>query len=569
MIMRQNMPQAFFFISVLVFTIWMMTYTFGVEDGYIRVGQTVNGDFSVHTAIIRSFSIGRNFPTQFPHFPDGTMRYHFMFHFFIAALEFLGLRIDIAINTISTITLFNVALLLYVMAIIITGKLEAGMLTIVFFFFRSSFSGLRYIFQNRPFDGVAGFLELLTGAESFIGYTNGEDWGIWNINVYVNQRHFALGISLMLIGIISMIPLFKKMYDTHKGHDKTESCLKRFLFQDNNWQPEKAIRAISLGVIFGASTFFHGSAMIALMCMLAVMGLFSKHRLEYLIIAVITFALAVLQSYFFAPGAELGSPRLLVGFIADDLSFRGIVTYIIMLKGVAVPIIIIGIALKLKRFIVFFLMFITPFIFAFTISLTPDITVNHKFVMISMALLNIFAANTICVLIGSSCRKLIKFARMLLGILLVVSIVLTGIIDAFAVRNLNQHTFDVRYTSSFQEWLLTNTHPHDIFLTATWGGPEELFLAGRKAYFAWPFYAWSGGHDTEAREKIFLEMVQPYSEEKARQLMIEHGISYIVIDRLFDSQIMFSSDPIMLKSIFPTVYSCSDHSIYVLKTDYH
>jgi len=157
---------------------------------------------------------------------------------------------------------------------------------------------------------------------------------------------------------------------------------------------------------------------------------------------------------------------------------------------------------------------------------------------------------------------------MLIGLLLVVSMVLTGIIDVFTVRNLNRHTFDVRYASSFQEWLVTNTHPHDIFLTATWGGPEELFLAGRKAYFGWPFYAWSGGHDTEAREEIFLEMVQPNSEEEVRQLMIEHGISYIVIDRLFDSQIMFPSDPSMLKSIFPIVFSYSEHSIYVLKTDF-
>jgi len=50
--------------------------------------------------------------------------------------------------------------------------------------------------------------------------------------------------------------------------------------------------------------------------------------------------------------------------------------------------------------------------------------------------------------------------------------------------------------------------------------------------------------------------------------MIEHGISYIVIDSLFDSQISFSSDSGMLKSFFPTVFSCSDYNIHVLKTDY-
>ena len=575
---NQNKALALFFSLVLVFAIWLMTLTFYVEDGYLRIGSTVYSDFSVHTAIIRSFSIGSNFPTQFPHYPDGTIRYHFMFQFYVGALEYMGLRMDLALNIMSIIALFNVTMLLYVTAVIITNKRAVGILSVIFFLFRSSFTGIRFLADHWPFDNIWQFINLITGNTGFIGrigasehfYTSHhEAWGIWNMNVYANQRHFALGISLMLTGILVMLPLMKKMYYVYEYRPLTvKERIVQFFFTAGAWLPEKYHRAIPLGVLTGAAVFFHGSAVIVLLCMLAVMGIFSKHRLEFLIIAVITYAMSTLQAGFFAPGVDLASPRLVYGFIAQDKSFTGIFMYVFMLTGVALIVTIIGLLLKFKRFIIFFLMFLTPFALTFTLSLTPDVAVNHKFLMISMALLNIFAAYAICVMMKHN-----TFGKFV-GAMIIVLMLSTGVIDVFTIQNSNGYddygnrkSYAFPLTSAYQDWVLENTKTDDVFLSA-WYSVNEIFLAGRMIYLGWPYYAWSGGHDTDGRGETYARLVRPVYPEDARRLMIEHEISYIIIDQGLYEKNDYDADPELLKAVFPTVFSDPERELYVLKTDY-
>ena len=565
-LVRHNIIPAIFFILVLAYVTWLMTISFYIYGGYIRMGFSVVSDFAVHTSIIRSFSIGSNFPTQFPHYPDGTMRYHFMFQFFVAALEFMGMRIDLALNIMSIVTLFNVCLLLYVFAMIITNRKAVGILTVVFFTFRSSFTGLRHIQEHWPLENIQHFFRLVTEEYGFIGYTSHEEaWGLWNMNVYANQRHLALGISLILIGLLIMLPLFKKMYEVF---DEFEYTFTEFFLSADSWVPENYTRAISFGLLLGATTFFHGSAVITLLSMLAMMGLFSKHRLEYLIIALITYSLAMLQSSFFAPGVELGRPTYFFGFISPDNSARGVAYFIIMLTGVALPLTIIGVIMKVKRFIIFFLMFMVPFIITFTISLTPDPTVNHKYLMISIALLNIFAAYAICVIMGNFPGKPIHVPGKIIGIVLTALMVFTGVIDLFTYRNINEIFADIPRTSTYQEWLIENTRPDDVFLTH-WHTVDELLMAGRFTYFGWPYYAWSGGHDTFGRDDIFQELVNPQTQEEAWRLMIEHEISYIVVCPQFAAQeYFFNADVETLKLIFPVVFEAPEHGITVLQTNF-
>ncbi|MDR1559509.1 MAG: hypothetical protein LBS84_07410 [Clostridiales bacterium] len=578
---KENIILAVFFSFALAFAIWLMTLTFYIKDGNIHMGVSVFSDFAVHTAIIRSFSEGSNFPTQFPHFPDGTIRYHFMFQFFTGALEYMGMRIDIALNLMSVTALLNATLLLYVVAVIVTQNRSAGILTVVLFLFRSSFAAPRFIMENWPFGSTEEFITLITGKNSFItpfsndssflGYTtNEETWGLYNMNVYANQRHFALGISMTLFGLLAMIPLMKKMYYIYEYRSLTiKERAKEFFFTASAWAPQSYWRAAALGVLFGASAFFHGSAVIALLSMLAVMGLFSKHRLEYLIIAAITYALATLQTNFFAPGVELARPRLVFGFISPDKSPMGLVAFIVMLTGIALFLALLGLFTHFRRFKVFFLMFLTPLIITFTISLTPDVTVNHKFLMISMALLNIFAAYAVCVIMDSVPGKAI-------GVILVAFMVSTGVIDALTVqsRNGGGRSIAIARTSPYQEWLLNETEPGSIFLTA-WNGVNELFFTGRYEFYGWPYYAWSGGYDTGGRQEVYRAMLRPGDAENFSRLAKENKISYVVIEpELFDVNDMgfHFADPDLLnilQSKFPVVYSEPERQLYVIKTDYN
>ena len=69
-----------------------------MKDGLLYSGFSVYGDYAPHTAMMRSFSRGNNFPTQYPHYGGQDVKYHFMFQFLVGNLEYLGLRLDLGYN---------------------------------------------------------------------------------------------------------------------------------------------------------------------------------------------------------------------------------------------------------------------------------------------------------------------------------------------------------------------------------------------------------------------------------------------------------------------------------------
>ena len=122
-----------------------MFYVFHVKDGMLYAGYSVFSDYAPHTAMIRSFSWGNNFPTQYPHFGGEDVKYHFMFQFLAGNLEYLGLRMDIAYNLISILSLESFLMMLYMITVRITGSRAAGVLGSCLFFFRSGTAFFRYV----------------------------------------------------------------------------------------------------------------------------------------------------------------------------------------------------------------------------------------------------------------------------------------------------------------------------------------------------------------------------------------------------------------------------------------
>ena len=244
-----------------------MYKTFNIKDGNINFGMSVFSDFAVHSALIRSFSMGSNFPTCFPHFPDGTMRYHFLFQFCTGTLEYLGFTIVDAFNILSILSLFNCVLLLYGVALELTGKRVVAMLSAVFLFCRPSFTGIIHFIDQWPYASADAALQSILTNFDFIGRTPNEAWGLWNTNVYANQRHLALGISVVLIGLWFMKPLirdFSLAWPTTELGEKMSfnDLLFNFLFTKEAWLPQNYFRAILIGLLVGGASFFNGSMVI-------------------------------------------------------------------------------------------------------------------------------------------------------------------------------------------------------------------------------------------------------------------------------------------------------------------
>ena len=125
------------FTVVTVFVTWMMFYVFHMKDGILYSGFSVFGDYAPHTAMMRSFSRGNNFPTQYPHYGGQDVKYHFMFQFLVGNLEYLGLRIDIGYNLVSILSLTGFLMILYAISYRMFHSFCAGASALVFFFFRS------------------------------------------------------------------------------------------------------------------------------------------------------------------------------------------------------------------------------------------------------------------------------------------------------------------------------------------------------------------------------------------------------------------------------------------------
>ena len=120
-----------------VFVTWMMFYVFHMKDGILYSGFSVYGDYAPHTAMMRSFSRGNNFPTQYPHYGGQDVKYHFMFQFLVGNLEYLGFRLDLGYNLVSILSLVGFLMVLYGISYRMFKSFWAGAAAICFLFFRS------------------------------------------------------------------------------------------------------------------------------------------------------------------------------------------------------------------------------------------------------------------------------------------------------------------------------------------------------------------------------------------------------------------------------------------------
>lgn len=539
-----------FFGALLIFLTWIMFYVFHVTKGVLYSGFSVYGDYAPHTAMMRSFSWGNNFPTQYPHFGGEDVKYHFMFQFLAGNLEYLGLRIDFAYNIVSILALWSFLMLLYELAGRITGRFWAGALTVVFFFFRSAVTFFRFAWEHLQ----AGDLwnTLLTNT-SFIGYTLNEDWGLWNFNVYLNQRHLAFGLLIVSIALW----IYLDWVDAGVSHAEKGICwFWRRLVSKEAWKSRNWETALLMGVLMGLCAFWNGAAVIGGLLILLGFALFSDGKLDYALTAAVTVIFSLLQTKCFMTGQNM-SPSFYWGFLADSKTVVGVLWYLFQMSGIFF---IGGLFLMLflkRRERVLLLSFLIPTVFAFCFSLTPDINVNHKYIMISYAFLAMFWA-------GAAVRiwKKGKFCRVP-AILLVLCLTVTGAYD-FVVILLNndvKHRIGVNMNSDLTKWLGANLDSTDLLLTPEYS-MNEVTLSGIMLYCGWPYYAWSAGYDTNYRAERAVEIYTSSDEAQVKKLVEEEGITYILFEEGSEFEQQECREDV-IEEIYPLVYCSEDGRIRI------
>ena len=554
--------EAVFFLLLLAFLTWIMFYVFYIKDGILYSGFTVYGDYAPHTAMMRSFSLGDNFPTQYPHFGGEDVKYHFMFQFLVGNLEYLGIRIDIAYNMLSVFALLGFLMMLYSIARRLTGSGAAGVVTVALFFFRSSFTFFRYLWEHLR---AGDLLKTLAENTSFIGYTPNEDWGLWNFNVYLNQRHLAFGLLIAAL----VLWYYLDLVEAGCSHsEKGLAWMKNRLFSAEAWKMRNPEGALAAGLALGLTAFWNGAAVIGGLLILLGFAVFSDGKLDYLATAVTAVLFSVLQSKVFIRGSAVEA-GFYWGFISEDKSPAGVLWFLIQMSGIFFAGAVLLLPLLKKRLHrVLAVSCLFPVVFAFCFSLTPDITVNHKYIMISYAFLAVLWAGVLTGLWKrkDGSRRSAAVIRRAAAVLLAVCLTATGIYDFVVILRNNGpgHRVTVNMESTLTDWLAEHLDSGDLLLTPEYS-MSETTMSGVMMYLGWPYYAWSAGYDTYGRAQKAVEIYTSEDPAAVDRLVKEEKITYILFEEGMEFEGAVCRED-TIRELYTMVYQSDDGRIRIYET---
>lgn len=193
----------------VVLVSWMMFASFSSTDSKLRIANPQYSDFGPNTATMQSFAVGHNFPTEYPHFSGDRIRYHFLFYFQGGNLEFLGLNPAWSLNLLSIITLVAMLILAMALGELLFNSRAVGRVGSALFFFFGSLSYIPFLHKQGS---VRAAIQAITHLREFLPTIfpyRGELWGTWSQVTFLNQRHFASGIAVLLLVLIFLVTQYR------------------------------------------------------------------------------------------------------------------------------------------------------------------------------------------------------------------------------------------------------------------------------------------------------------------------------------------------------------------------
>ena len=524
----------------LVAACWLMFGTFGSKAGSLQIADLVWTDFGPHTALVQSFAVGRNFPTQYPYFAGEPIRYHFLFFFQAANLEVLGLNLVWSLNLLSSLSMVCMLALVMALGQLLFNSRTIGRIGSAFFFFHGSFAFIAFLRSQRS---VATALHAIINLREFLpsGYPyRGETWGLWTQSVFVNQRHLASAIGLFLVVLIFLVD----RYRTELAAVEIQSPPPP---DDNSAQSPlhvgSAIRVIKpitdviasgrsfvfSGFLLGALPFWNALVFTSAFGVLLFLFLLFPCRRYMVGLAVTAGAVALPQIlYLRSGGAKTTTYSLLHwGYVIEHPTVAKVVEYLGFTFGLKWPLIIFSLILiswfHRRFFIAICSLLLLTFFFRFSVE-TPA---NHKFLNIWLILSNLFAAHGLWRLWHMKTTAS-AIAGRLTAALLAVLIFTAGIIDLFPFHN--RHYMSMGHVNDpLEKWVLSETKPNAIFLSDRFLY-HPILLAGRKIFYGCTLFAWSAGYDLSKREKIYSEMFESRNPLHVFRLLRENNVSYVAFD---------------------------------------
>ena len=300
----------------------------------------------------------------------------------------------------------------------------------------------------------------------------------------------------------------------------------------------------------------------SLLPMLFIIAIMSKHRLDFLNIAVVSFSLFMLQYFFFLGLSNQGlSPKVFVGFLAEKPEIISILMYYIQLLGIMPFVLIVGLFVAPKGSKWLSLAFLVPIVMATTMQFTESHIAgfNHKLVNISVTLLNIFPAYAIYWMFT---RK--KAVFRIISVILILLMTSSGVVDTIALHNKGGLVQKVTapQIDPLTTWIIKETDRDSIFLTHMYGNLHPVLKAGRKLFFGADVFSYISGYKTGDREEIYKRILSAKNEKETMELIKNNKIRYILIDSELKKRPELNNK--FFETKFPLVYSDDNAKVYRL-----
>jgi hypothetical protein len=585
----------------VVLVSWMMFASFNTKGSKLQIANPEYSDFGPNTALMQSFAVGHNFPTEYPHYSGDRIRYHFLFYFQAGNLEFLGLDPAWSLNLLSIITL--VAMLVVVMTLgeVLFNSRAVGRIGSLLFFFFGSFSYVPFL-HRQP--SVLAAIQAIKNQRDYLPTIfpyRGDAWGTWSQVTYLNQRHFASAIGILLLVLVFLVIRYRAaavkraeqraVMETIIVAPNASPETLPISSSGNLGSPQQVqeqqteIPSVSLvpeprretvgcaeqlvpglpafifsGVLLGLLPMWNSAVFVAAAAILGLLFLLCPQRLQMIGLGLIAGLIALPQLLFLSTGAgRAHMPKLLHwGYTIDHPTAANVVQYLGFTFGAKWLLIVLALifATSLQRRV--FLAVLSLLAVAFSFQFTIEVLANQKFIHIWLIVANLFVAFALWRLwhlsIGGTTLPC-KFATILTTLLIIPG----GLIDFFPVHNTGWSEVTYR-NDPLIDWLNKNTTPRDIFLTDRFVN-HPILMAGRRVFYGWPYYAWSAGYDASKRDRVYTDLFDSKDPWKVYRLLKENGIKYVGFDgAVRQSQFIRRPNEQLYATYFPKVFEDSRYN---------
>src|SRR5215510_9798715 len=199
-------------VGYIILVSWMMFASFNSKAGKLQIANPEYSDFGPNTALMQSFAVGHNFPTEYPHFSGDRIRYHFLFYFQAGNLEFLGFNPAWSLNLLSISTIVAMLVIVMTLGEVLFDSRAVGRLGALLFFFFGSLSYAPFLHKQGS---VRAAIQAITHQRDYLQTIfpyRGEAWGTWSQVTFLNQRHFASAIGVLLLVLIFLTIQYRAFY---------------------------------------------------------------------------------------------------------------------------------------------------------------------------------------------------------------------------------------------------------------------------------------------------------------------------------------------------------------------